>query len=127
MIWILFPEQEQAEIAANALYRLSQPLTVGADNVTRDLAGPPVERNGAWGVPLDPDYALPIHPEVVEQLSDPDDEKGARAEFTALATALAKTPEALSELLALILAGGTLPMAEMIGRVKPEMLAYEES
>ena len=119
MIAITLPDAATARAISAALWRLSRPdgVTGGAEDVTRFVA--PV-----IGAVLlaDPDWALPIHPQVVARLADPADPHGTRARLAALLGPLLARPADLATAQARLLAGGTLRLGELLPLLRAELI-----
>ena len=119
MIAITLPDAATARAISRGMWRLSRPESVAeaADDVTEYLA--PVIGTALL---VDPEWTLPIHPRVTAQLLDPADAAGTQAELAALLVPLLANPADLVTVAAMLAAGGTLRVGDLLALLRPALV-----
>lgn len=117
MIAITLPSVEIAQAISRGMWRLSRPEAIRNGDATLYLA----ETRGNVLI-ADPEWLLPIHPLVIEELSDPTDASGTQALLAALLMPLLREPAGLGRVAALIMAGGVLRVGDVISELRPELI-----
>ncbi len=124
MIALRLSSEAAAQAVSRGLWLLSRPESVGATETTQYLASWEAQEDGTALLILDPAWTLPIHPDVVAQILDPEDTHGSQAAVAALlGPLLTDFAEGVATTGGLIAAGGDLALSDLLPLVNPDLVA----
>ena len=124
MIALRLPSVAAARAVSRGLWLLSRPESINDAQDTQYLASWEVQQDGTALLILDPAWTLPIHPDVVAQITDPEDAHGSQAAVAALlGPLLTDFAEGMATTGGLIAAGGDLALSDLLPLVNPALVA----
>jgi hypothetical protein len=122
MIAIRFSSEGEARAVSRGLYLLSRPERFTDDGALY-LATVKPQKDATALLILDPEWTLPIHADVVAQITDPADAEGSQAQMAALLGPLLADPAiGLAAAAGLIAKGGVLAMGDLLPLIKPALV-----
>ena len=124
MITLRLPSEAAAQSVSRGLWLLSRPESVNGTEDTQYLAAWEAQEDGTALIILDPAWTLPIHPDVVAQITDPEDTHGSQAAVAALlGPLLTDFAEGMATTGGLIAAGGDLALSDLLPLLNPALVS----